>query len=101
MARDVVIMDGARTAIGTFGGSLAGQPPTALAAAVSKEALSRSGVDPKQIGHSVFGHIINTEPRDMYLGRVAAVEAGIAEETPGLTVNRLCGSGAQAIVSSA
>lgn len=101
MTRDVVILDGARTAIGTFGGSLASQPPTATAAAVAKEALARSGVDAKQIGHVVFGHVINTEPRDMYLSRVAAVDAGIPDETPALTVNRLCGSGAQAIVSSA
>jgi acetyl-CoA C-acetyltransferase len=101
MSRDVVILAGARTAIGTFGGSLASQRPTATAAAVTKEALSRSGVEAKQIGHVVFGHVINTEPRDMYLSRVAAVEAGIPDEVPALTVNRLCGSGAQAIVSSA
>jgi acetyl-CoA C-acetyltransferase len=101
MANDVVILDGVRTAIGTFGGSLAGQSPTALATAVSKEAIIRSGVDPKQIGHVVFGHVINTEGRDMYLARVAAVEAGVPNETPALTVNRLCGSGAQAIVSAA
>lgn len=101
MTNDVVIMDGVRTAIGTFGGSLAGHTPTALAAAVSKEAIARSGVDPKQIGHAVFGHVINTEGRDMYLARVAAVEAGVPNEAPALTVNRLCGSGAQAIVSSA
>ncbi|MDU9004470.1 acetyl-CoA C-acyltransferase family protein [Sedimentitalea todarodis] len=101
MTQDVVILDGVRTAIGTFGGSLAGHAPTTLAAAVAKEAMARSGVDPKQIGHSVFGHVINTEGRDMYLGRVAAVEAGVPPEAPALTVNRLCGSGAQAIVSSA
>ncbi|MEX0283544.1 MAG: beta-ketothiolase BktB [Paracoccaceae bacterium] len=99
--KDVVILDGTRTAIGTFGGSLAGTPPTALAAAVAKEAMSRSGVEPGQIGASVFGHVINTEAKDMYLGRVAAVEAGVPEEATGLTVNRLCGSGAQAIVSAA
>lgn len=101
MGKEVVILDGARTAIGAFGGSLAGTAPTALAAAVSKEAMQRSGVDPKQIKQVVFGHVINTEARDMYLGRVAAVEAGIPEETPALNVNRLCGSGAQAIVSAA
>ena len=101
MTNDVVILDGVRTAIGTFGGSLAGFTPTALAAAVSKEAIARSDVDPKQIGHAVFGHVINTEGRDMYLARVAAVEAGVPNEAPALTVNRLCGSGAQAIVSSA
>ena len=99
--KDVVILDGARTAIGTFGGSLAGTAPTNLAAAVAKEAMSRSGVEPGQIGASVFGHVINTEAKDMYLGRVAAVNAGVPEEATGLTVNRLCGSGAQAIVSAA
>ena len=99
--KDVVILDGARTAIGTFGGSLAGTPPTALATAVSKEAMNRSGVEPGQIGASVFGHVINTEAKDMYMGRFAAVEAGVPEEATGLTVNRLCGSGAQAIVNAA
>jgi len=101
MTNDVVFLDGVRTAIGTFGGTLAGEPPTALATAVTREALTRSGVDAAQIGHTVFGHVINTEPRDMYLSRVAAVEAGISEDAPALTVNRLCGSGAQAIVSAA
>ena len=101
MTQDVVILDGVRTAIGAFGGSLAGQAPTALAAAVAKEAISRSGIEAKQVGHCVFGHVINTEGRDMYLSRVAAVEAGVPNEAPALTVNRLCGSGAQAIVSSA
>ena len=101
MTNDVVILDGVRTAIGTFGGSLSGQSPTALAAAVAREAIARSDVDPAQIGHAVFGHVINTEGRDMYLARAAAVEAGVPNEAPALTVNRLCGSGAQAIVSSA
>lgn len=101
MIKDVVILDGARTAIGTFGGALAGTPPTKLAAAVAREAMQRSGVEPGQIGASVFGHVINTEPRDMYMGRVAAVEAGVSEDAHGLTVNRLCGSGAQAIISAA
>ena len=101
MTNDVVILDGARTAIGAFGGSLAGTPPTALASAVAKEAMARAEIEPAKIGHSVFGHVINTEPRDMYMGRVAAVEAGVPEDAPALTVNRLCGSGAQAIVSAA
>jgi acetyl-CoA C-acetyltransferase len=101
MPRDVVILDGARTAIGTFGGALAGTPPTALGAHVAREAMKRSGVDPAQIGHVAFGHVINTEPRDMYLSRVAAIEAGIPVETPCMNVNRLCGSGAQAIASAA
>ena len=99
--KDVVILDGARTAIGAFGGSLAGSAPTELATAVAKEAMSRSGVEPGQIGASIFGHVINTEAKDMYMGRVAAVDAGIPEEATGLTVNRLCGSGAQAIVHAA
>ena len=99
--KDVVILDGARTAIGTFGGSLAGTPPSELATAVAREAMVRSGVEPGQIGASVFGHVINTEAKDMYMGRVAAVNAGVPEEATGLTVNRLCGSGAQAIVNAA
>jgi acetyl-CoA C-acetyltransferase len=101
MTEDVVIVDGARTPIGTFGGKLAGTPPTESAAHVVRHALSRAGVEAGQIGHVVFGHVINTEPRDMYLSRVAAVDAGIPVETPALTLNRLCGSGAQAIVSAA
>jgi len=98
---DIVILDGARTAIGGFGGSLAGVPPTQTAAHVSREAMVRAGVEPAQIGHVVFGHVINTEPRDMYLSRVAAVDAGVPEAVPAMNVNRLCGSGAQAIVSAA
>ena len=101
MAADVVVLDGARTAIGTFGGALAGTPPTETAAHVVRHALERSGVAGAQIGHVVFGHVINTEPRDMYLARVAAVNGGIPVETPALTLNRLCGSGAQAVVSAA
>lgn len=97
---DIVILDGARTAIGTFGGALAGTPPTTLGAIVAKEALARSGVEGAQIGHVVFGHVINTEPRDMYVSRVAAIEAGIPDSAPAMNVNRLCGSGAQAIVSA-
>ena len=100
MADDIVILDGARTAIGTFGGSLAGTPPIDLGTTVTKAALERSGVEGGQIGHVVFGHVINTEPRDMYLSRVAAMQAGIPDTTPAMNVNRLCGSGAQAIVSA-
>jgi acetyl-CoA C-acetyltransferase len=96
---DIVILDGCRTAIGTFGGALAGTPPTALGSIVAREALARSGVEGGQIGHVVFGHVINTEPRDMYVSRVAAMEAGIPDTAPAMNVNRLCGSGAQAIVS--
>ena len=96
---DIVILDGARTAIGTFGGALANTAPIDLATVASKAAMERSGVDPEQIGHVVFGHVINTEPRDMYLSRVAAMQAGVPNGTPAMNVNRLCGSGAQAIVS--
>ncbi len=97
---DIVLLDGARTAIGTFGGSLANTPPIDLAATAATAAMQKSGVEPGQIGNVVFGHVINTEPRDMYLSRAAAVQAGIPDETPAMNVNRLCGSGAQAIVSA-
>lgn len=97
---DIVILSGARTAIGGFGGSLAGTTPIALGAAVSKAAMERAGVEAKQVGSVVFGHVINTEPRDMYLSRVAAIEAGMPEAVPAMNVNRLCGSGAQALVSA-
>ncbi len=98
---DIVILGGARTAIGSFGGSLAGIPPSSLAATVAGAAMERSGVDPAQIGHVVYGHVLNTEPKDMYLSRMAAMEAGIPDSVPAMNVNRLCGSGAQAIVSIA
>ena len=97
---DIVILDGARTAIGTFGGSLAATPPIELGTVAAKAALERSGVEGGQIGQVVFGHVINTEPKDMYLSRVAAMHAGIPDTTPAMNVNRLCGSGAQAIVSA-
>ncbi|MAY33318.1 MAG: acetyl-CoA C-acyltransferase [Rhodovulum sp.] len=97
----IVILSGARTAIGGFGGSLSGIAPIDLGTTVAKAALDRAGVAGDQIGQVVFGHVINTEPRDMYLSRVAAMQAGIPEGTPALNVNRLCGSGAQAIVSAA
>jgi len=96
---DIVILDGCRTAIGTFGGALAGTPPGELGAVVAREALARAGVEGGQIGHVVYGHVINTEPRDMYISRVSAIKAGIPDTTPAMNVNRLCGSGAQAIVS--
>ncbi|MEL6585386.1 MAG: acetyl-CoA C-acyltransferase family protein [Pseudomonadota bacterium] len=98
---DIVILSGARTAIGTFGGSLAATPPIDLAATVARAALNGAGLDPAQVGTTVFGHVINTEPRDMYLSRVAAMDAGIPDTTPAMNVNRLCGSGVQAIVSGA
>ena len=99
MTTDIVILGAARTAIGTFGGSLAATPPIALATTAAREALARAGVEGGQVGHVVFGHVINTEPRDMYLSRAAAVEAGIPDTATAMNVNRLCGSGAQAIVS--
>lgn len=98
MSADIVILDGARTAIGTFGGSLSAITPISTAAAVSRAALERSGVDGGQIGQVYFGHVINTEPRDMYLSRAASVEAGVPDTAGAMNVNRLCGSGAQAIV---
>ncbi len=101
MSRDVVFVSGVRTAIGTFGGSLKDVAPTKLGAAVVREAVKRAGVDGAEVGSIVFGHIINTEPRDMYMARVAGVEGGLPIETAALTVNRLCGSGLQAIVSAA
>jgi acetyl-CoA C-acetyltransferase len=97
---DIVILDGARTAIGTFGGSLAGTPPIDLGTIAAREAMARAGVGPDAIGHVVFGHVINTEPRDMYLSRVAAMAAGVPDTVPAMNVNRLCGSGAQAVVSA-
>ncbi|MFT3690239.1 acetyl-CoA C-acyltransferase family protein [Paenirhodobacter sp.] len=97
----IVILSGARTAIGTFGGSLAGFAPIDIATIVSKAAIERAGIAADQIGQVVFGHVINTEPRDMYVSRVASVQAGVPVGTPAMNVNRLCGSGAQAIVSAA
>ena len=97
----IVFLSGARTAIGTFGGSLAGFSPIELATIAAKAAIERAGITPDKIGQVVFGHVLNTEPRDMYLSRVAAIEAGIPNGTPCMNVNRLCGSGAQAIVSAA
>ena len=100
MSREVVIASGVRTAIGTFGGSLKDIPPTELAALVVRESLSRAGVDGKEVGHVVFGHVVNTEAKDMYLSRVAAINGGCAEGTPAFNVNRLCGSGLQALLSA-
>ncbi|MCV2448594.1 MULTISPECIES: acetyl-CoA C-acyltransferase family protein [Paracoccus] len=97
---EIVILSGARTAIGTFGGSLAGVPPIQLAATVTRAAIERAGLGADRIGTVVFGHVLNTEPRDMYLSRVAMLEAGVPDTTPAMNVNRLCGSGAQAIVSA-
>ena len=95
------MLSAVRTAIGKYGGGLAAVPPCDLAATVVREAVSRAGVQPVDVGHAVFGHVIHTEARDMYLSRVAAVNGGLPVETPAFTVNRLCGSGLQAIVSAA
>ena len=101
MTREVVVVSAVRTAIGTFGGSLGMCPPTELGALVVRESLARASVEGKDVGHVVFGHVVNTEPKDMYLSRVAAINGGCAEGTPAFNVNRLCGSGLQAIVSAA
>lgn len=98
--REVVVLSGVRTAVGGYGGSLKTVPPCDLAATVVKEAVARAGVAPENIGHSVFGNVIHTEKRDMYLARVAAVNGGLPHDTPAVTMNRLCGSGLQAIVSA-
>lgn len=98
---DVFIVSAARTAIGSFGGSLKDWAPGALGAHVAKAAIERAGIGADALGHVVFGQVIPTEPRDAYLGRVAAIEAGVPKEVPAMTVNRLCGSGLQAIVSAA
>jgi acetyl-CoA C-acetyltransferase len=101
MQREVVVVSGVRTAIGDFGGSLKDFAPTDLGARVVREALSRASVSGDEVGHVVFGNVIHTEPKDMYLARVAALNGGVAQHAPALTVNRLCGSGLQAIVSAA
>jgi acetyl-CoA C-acetyltransferase len=101
MTREVVFVGAARTAIGTFGGSLKDIPPSQLGALVIKTALERAGVAPKDVGHVVLGNVIPTVPQDAYISRVAALEAGVPQETPAFNVNRLCGSGLQAVVSAA
>ncbi|MEO1503102.1 MAG: beta-ketothiolase BktB [Pseudomonadota bacterium] len=99
--RDVYILEGRRTAIGTFGGALRDTPPSALGAAAAKAVLAASNVDGAEVQASVFGNVIHTEPRDMYISRVISMEAGAPKEAHALTVNRLCGSGLQAVVSAA
>jgi acetyl-CoA C-acetyltransferase len=99
--REVVVLGAVRTAIGSYGGSLKDQTPCDLAAAVTAEAVKRAGIEPADVEHVVFGNVIHTEPADHYLGRVALVRAGIPETTPGMTLNRLCGSGMEAVVSIA
>ncbi|QGZ61548.1 beta-ketothiolase BktB [Paraburkholderia acidisoli] len=101
MQREVVVVAGVRTAIGDFGGGLKDFSPTDLGARVVREVLSRASVEGDAVGHVVFGNVVHTEPKDMYLARVAALNGGVAQHAPALTVNRLCGSGLQAIVSAA
>lgn len=98
---DVVILSAVRTAIGKFGGSLKDTPPSELAGQVVCHSIQRSGLAPERIGHVVIGNVIHTEARDMYLARVAALRGGTPVETPALTLNRVCGSGLQAIISAA
>lgn len=99
--QEVFIVGACRTAIGDFGGGLKDVPPCDLGATVMRAVLDRSNVSPTDVGHVVVGHVINTEPRDMYVSRVAAMNAGMGHETPAFNVNRLCGSGLQAIISAA
>lgn len=100
MTRSVVIASGVRTAIGDLGGALAGHSPCALATEVARAAIARAGLEAGQIEQTVFGHVIHTAPEDMYLSRVAAIRAGVPDTAPALTLNRLCGSGLQAIVTA-
>lgn len=98
---DIFVVSAVRTAIGTFGGALKDTPPSELGVATATEAIARAGVPADAIGHAFYGQVLPSEPRDAYLARVIAIEAGLPVETPALTVNRLCGSGLQAIVSAA
>lgn len=100
-AREIVILSGARTPIGSYGGALKAHSPCALAAIAAKEAIRRSGLSADCVEHAVFGNVIHTEPRDMYLSRVAMMDAGVPCSTPALTLNRLCGSGLEAVVTAA
>ena len=99
--REVMVLSGVRTAIGTFGGALKDSPAVDLAAAVLRASVARAKIDPAQVGHVAFGHVVNTDVRDMYLSRMATINGGLPIETPAFNVNRLCGSGLQAIVSVA
>lgn len=101
MGQDIFVISAKRTAIGTFGGSLKDHNPSALGAMVTRAALETAGVPAAAVGHVVFGQVIPTAPRDAYLGRIVAIEAGLPTGTPALTVNRLCGSGLQAILTAA
>ena len=99
--REVVVLSGVRTAVGTYGGTLKDQPLVDMAAKVVQEAVQRAKVEPAEVGQVVFGNVIHTDPRDMYLARYAGIRGGLPIETPAFTLNRLCGSGLQAIVSAA
>jgi len=99
--REVVVLSAVRTAIGKYGGSLKDHPPTDLAATVVRESVKRAGIAPQDVGHVVFGNVIHTDAHDMYLSRVATIKGGLPIETPALTLNRMCGTGLQAIVSAA
>src|SRR5436853_6058071 len=98
---EVVVLSGVRTPVGTFGGALKDKPPTELAAAVSREAVKRAGIKPEEVEHVVFGNVIHTDPRDIYLARVAAINAGHPVQTPAFSLFRLCGSALQALAPAA
>jgi acetyl-CoA C-acetyltransferase len=100
-SNDVVVLSAVRTAIGKYGGTLKDKSPSDLGGIVTKEAINRAGIAPQDVGHVVFGNVIHSDQKDMYLSRVAAVNAGVPVETPAFTLNRLCGSGLQAIISAA
>ncbi len=101
MTREVVVLSGVRTAIGGYGGALKDIPPSELAAKCVREAVNRAGIDPNEVGHIVFGNVIHCDSHDHYLARVAGVKGGLPHETPALTLNRLCGSGLQAMITAA
>jgi acetyl-CoA C-acetyltransferase len=98
---DVVIASAARTAIGSYGKGLASVPPSELGAVAASAAVERARIEPGDVEHVVFGNVIHTEPSDAYMARVVAIKAGVPKEVPAYTVNRLCGTGVQAIVSAA
>ena len=101
MKQEIFVLSGVRTAIGGYGGSLKDTPPSEMAATCVREAVARSGIDVKDVGHVVFGNIIHTDAHDAYIARVAGIKGGLPDETPALTLSRLCGSGLQAIVTCA
>lgn len=101
MTKSVVIASGVRTAIGTFGGALSGLSPCDLGTAVAEEAIKRAGIDAADVEQTVLGNVIHTQPEDMYISRVVAMRAGVPETSPALTLNRLCGSGLQSVVTAA